>query len=103
MAAHRRGVALPDQMKDRDAARRGGIRVHVDHDHGEKYDGEAACFPEGWDTDDTRHVGEGANPCWGLAVEVLVSHACRGCHRSFHGASEDAVRRQVLEHQGRAS
>lgn len=102
MTAHRPGVALPDQMRDRQAAARSGVHVTVDHDHGEKYDGEAACFPEGWDTDPTRHTGENPNPCYGLAVDFLVTHTCRGCHRSWYGTSEDDVRRQVLEHQGRA-
>jgi hypothetical protein len=102
MAAHRPGVALPDQFRERDAARRSGVHVTVDHDQDPRYSSEAACFPEGWDTDPTRHVGEGANPCYGLLVDVLVTHHCRGCTASFHGTSEDAVRRQVLEHQGRA-
>jgi hypothetical protein len=103
VAAHRPGVRLPDQMTDRDAARRGGVRVTVDHDHGDKYDGEAACFPEGWDTDPSRHTGENPNPCWGLAIDdLLVSYTCRACFERFFGRSEDEVRGAVLRHQGRA-
>lgn len=49
MAAHRRGVSMPNQLTDRDAAARSGINPPRDHDHGEKYDGHDALFPEGWD------------------------------------------------------
>jgi hypothetical protein len=102
MPSHRPGVALPDQMRDRQAAARSGVHVTVDHDQDPRYSSEAACFPEGWDTDPSRHTGENPNPCWGLAIDFIVSYHCAGCWRVFYGTSEEAVRRQVLEHQGRA-
>lgn len=101
--SHRPGVRLPDQMRDRDAARRGGVRVTTDYDQDPHYSSEAACFPEGWDRDDTRHTGENPNPCWGLAIDdFLVTYQCRACRQTFYGTSEEAVYLQVLEHQGRS-
>lgn len=102
MAAHRPGVRLPDQMIDRQAAARSGVHTTRDHDHDPVYSGETACWPEGAMDDPGRHVGEGANPCWGLAIDdLLVSYSCRGCGCRFHGGSVEAVRAQVLAHQGR--
>lgn len=103
MAAHRPGVALPDQMRERQAAARMGVNPTRDHDTEPWYSSEAACWPEG-SIDPGRHVGEDANPCWGLAIDdFLVSYTCRGCGVPFRGASEESVRTQVLEHQGRGS
>lgn len=98
--AHRPGVALPDQMRDRQPAARSGIHVTRDQDQDPVYSSEEACWPEGSMGDPGRFDGD---PCYGLALDdILVTYTCRGCHASFHGTSEDAVRTQVLAHQGRS-
>lgn len=92
-------------ITDRDAAARYGVDPPRDWDHGERYDGQSALFPKGWDDMDAgRFTADG---CWAaLTAQKLIGSnvprwkvSCRHCRGVWHGWSEqEAMQKARVAH-----